>query len=260
MRGIYLAKLVLCFARSRDLRLNECAHASALSDSDINYYVACQPMASWDDMFRAGHFRLEEPQEQVVKIVSALRENNVIRVCDLGCGPGRNLIFLADQGFEVYGVDISETALEMTRQKAAKLGLKVNLMKGDMTSLLFPDLFFDAVICVYVIYHGTLYSIKRTLLEIRRVLRPGGFVLVTFQTRRSHKYGSGKEIEPNTFVQQEPPELGIIHHFSDETEVRLLMEQFQILNVELEELSTKNGNQHSHWQVLARKSQTGRGL
>lgn len=215
-------------------------------------------MTSWDEVFRGGYFSLEEPQQQLAKIVPVLRQNNVRRICDLGCGPGRNLVFLAGQGFEVYGVDTSVTALEMARQKAGRLGLKVNLTKGDMTSLLFPDLFFDAIICVYVIYHGTLDSIKRAISEIGRVLRPGGFVLVTFQTKRSHKYGSGKEIEPNTFIQQEPPEIGIVHHFSDETEVRSLMGQFEILNVELEEFVTNNVNQHSHWQVLARKYQAGR--
>jgi len=210
-------------------------------------------MAEWDELFRRGFFPLEEPQQQVVKLSELLRSRKMRRICDMGCGPGRNLVFLAKQGFEVYGIDISENALERARKRANELRLNVQLKKADMTSVPFPDSFFDAVMCVYAIYHNTLDGMRRTISEVRRILTPGGLVLVTFQTKRSHKYRLGKEIEADTFIQDQPPEVGILHHFSDEQEVRRLMQDFEILSLELEEFVWKDSKVHSHWQVLAQK-------
>ena len=54
------------------------------------------------------------------------------RALDLACGEGRNAIFLAQNGFEVDAVDISERGLERGRSRAAELGVQVNFILADL--------------------------------------------------------------------------------------------------------------------------------
>ena len=71
-------------------------------------------------------------------------------ILDLGCGTGNHALILAKRGYKVTGVDISENMLTLARRKAAKAGLNIELIKGDITRL---DLGkkFDAVICMFAV-------------------------------------------------------------------------------------------------------------
>lgn len=57
------------------------------------------------------------------------------RAVDLGCGTGREAIYLAGKGFEVTGVDISPTAIRMAKQDAVSQGVDVDFVVDDLTDL-----------------------------------------------------------------------------------------------------------------------------
>ncbi|RLE71790.1 MAG: class I SAM-dependent methyltransferase, partial [Thermoprotei archaeon] len=69
-------------------------------------------MEVWDKVFERGEFSLLEPQPEVVELIPILKKRKAMRILELGCGAGRNLILLAREGFHVYGVDISRIALK----------------------------------------------------------------------------------------------------------------------------------------------------
>lgn len=54
---------------------------------------------------------------------------------DLGCGTGANAIYLAQQGFEVTGVDYAEAAIEKAQERAEAAGVQVNFLVDDLTDL-----------------------------------------------------------------------------------------------------------------------------
>jgi tellurite methyltransferase len=54
------------------------------------------------------------------------------RALDIACGEGRNAIFLAQNGFEVTAMDISERGLERGRKRAAELGVRVDFLQADL--------------------------------------------------------------------------------------------------------------------------------
>jgi len=214
-------------------------------------------MSAWDEIFRSGAFPLEEPDRALGQLCALFNGRGFRRICDLGCGTGRNSVPLARNGFETHGIDLSAEGLGRSSRRARDAGLEFVLVRGDMRGIPHANSSFDAVICIYAIYHGTLRDIEVTVSEIGRVLRAGGLAYVTFQTLRSHKYGQGREIEADTFVQDFDPdcpqESGIPHHFSSEGEVRQIMKAFSVMELELEEFRTDDGVMHSHWQVLAEK-------
>lgn len=68
------------------------------------------------------------------------------RAIDLGCGTGREVIFLAGQGFEATGVDISPTAIGMARKAADAAGVEAKFVVDDLTQLSHVTGTFDLIL------------------------------------------------------------------------------------------------------------------
>ena len=102
-------------------------------------------------------------------------------VLDVGCGTGtlalhaRRLVGAA--GF-VAGIDAAQEMVARARRKAGKAGLSVHFELASADSLPFPDASFDAVMCTVTLHHLPRWMRAATLREMRRVLKPGGRVLL----------------------------------------------------------------------------------
>ncbi|MGQ9601993.1 MAG: class I SAM-dependent methyltransferase [Candidatus Bipolaricaulia bacterium] len=209
-------------------------------------------MPTWDELFKREEFRERESYPRVIEFAKLLKERGARRILDLGCGAGRHLVYLAKEGFEPFGIDLSPTGLEQARRWLEEEGLaaQVELKEGDMTSIPYPDRFFDGAISIHVIYHGTLDQMRKAISEIHRTLRPGGLALLTFQSKRSYRYGRGRELEPHTFVPDIGSDAGIPHHFSDLCELERLLSEFVIRELRLIERLHEEGHRSSHWEAL----------
>jgi SAM-dependent methyltransferase len=91
-------------------------------------------------------------------------------VCDLGCGPGHIGAYLASRGCEVVGVDISPAMLRNARERHPNLTFEL----GDMRALPLADDACTALACFYALIHVQRAEVPKALGEMRRVLRPGG--------------------------------------------------------------------------------------
>lgn len=96
------------------------------------------------------------------------------RVLDAGCGASIFPVYLAKMGHQVTGVDLSvPQGLNEFHQ------VHVNYVPAAITSLPFEDNSFDSVFCISVIEHLGHQGVPAALRELRRVLRPGGRLLIT---------------------------------------------------------------------------------
>lgn len=100
------------------------------------------------------------------------------RVLDAGCGAGRMSRYLADRGAHVEGVDLSPNMVRMARRDHPDLTFVV----APLTALPYPDHAFDGVLLWYSIIHTPPEGQAAIFAEAARVLRPGGLVLVGFQS------------------------------------------------------------------------------
>jgi 2-polyprenyl-3-methyl-5-hydroxy-6-metoxy-1,4-benzoquinol methylase len=97
-------------------------------------------------------------------------------VLDVGCGCGVPVArSLAEAGFAVRGIDISETQIE----RARRLVPAARFMRADATRIGFGNEVYDAVVCLYALIHMALDKQPKLLLHIARWLRPGGWLLAT---------------------------------------------------------------------------------
>ncbi|KQC12289.1 MAG: hypothetical protein APR63_02805 [Desulfuromonas sp. SDB] len=101
-------------------------------------------------------------------------------VLDLACGGGRNSHFLAESGYQVYGVDFSESAIEFCRKRFSRFSLPGVFKVGSMDHIPFPDRSFGAVFCIAAIDHVRYEAAQKAIGEMRRVLKPEKLMLLTF--------------------------------------------------------------------------------
>jgi SAM-dependent methyltransferase len=94
------------------------------------------------------------------------------RILDVGCGRGFTLAALQELGHDVYGTQISPEAAAYAREQ---LGL-TRIETRDLMDVGYPENWFDAVTAYHVIEH--LADPHAFLLEIRRILRPGGLLIL----------------------------------------------------------------------------------
>jgi SAM-dependent methyltransferase len=138
----------------------------------------------------AEHFRSTEPElplelAMVEHFVSLLPGDR--HVLDAGCGAGRMMPVLAALGCRVDGVDLSPQMIRRARQDHATFPSQV----ASITALPFSDGSFDGVLSWYSTIHHPDPDLPRILGEAHRVLRPGGLLLVAFQSGRGIQDVSG---------------------------------------------------------------------
>jgi SAM-dependent methyltransferase len=113
------------------------------------------------------------------------------RVLDAGTGTGYGAALLAGPGREVVAVDASQTAVDFASQR---FGSEVSFQLGDVLALPFEDDSFDAVTCFEVIEHVQRSDHQRLVLELARVLKPGGVLLLSTphaRMERLHEKATG---------------------------------------------------------------------
>jgi ubiquinone/menaquinone biosynthesis C-methylase UbiE len=102
---------------------------------------------------------------------------------DIGCGAGYATVALARQGYDVDAVDAVQTMVDSTRDLVAKAGVeeRVRISRGDVHTLPFPEETFDLVVAMGVL--PWLPSMEEPVREMCRVLRPGGYLIITVDNR-----------------------------------------------------------------------------
>ena len=101
-----------------------------------------------------------------------------LRILDAGCGRGETVLACAKAGAEVAGIDYSEAAVELTREMLAEVQPEADIRTGSVTDLPWPDGSFDRIQFSDVIEHIDPQQTVPALAEFRRVLKPGGYLLV----------------------------------------------------------------------------------
>jgi SAM-dependent methyltransferase len=97
-------------------------------------------------------------------------------VCDLGCGPGHVARFLKALDVDAFGIDLSPGMIEQAR----RLNPDIEYRQGDLMALDAEDGSWGGIVSFYTIIHIPRKQVVMALSELKRVLRPGGLLLLSF--------------------------------------------------------------------------------
>lgn len=161
---------------------------------------------------------------------------------EMGCGAGPNLIWLAQKGIKVSGVDISPTALALCEKNLRRAGLGDRigrLAEGSVADVPFPDGAFDGVFESCVFQHLPRQERERAFAEVARLLRPGGLFIGHMLDRGHTTYRLKKSEEladdAGTLILQDNrsgyylTNIGLAHFF-DRSEYRDLLKGFSVID------------------------------
>ncbi len=109
------------------------------------------------------------------------------RALDVAAGRGRNAVYLARQGFQVEGIDISEEALEAAKSQALRFGISLayGLMDLEKEDVTLPQSHYDVIVCFNYLHRPLIPHLKRAL-------RSGGMIVYETYIVDQARFGKPK--------------------------------------------------------------------
>ncbi len=152
----------------------------------------CADYSKWDEIYRSYQldelgWELGKPRPILVEYVEkgSIPKGNALDVC---CGAGTNTIYLAQSGFDVTGIDISKTAIEIANRKAHQAKVNINFLAESFINLPFIDREFSFVFDMGCFHHVEVEERMKFISGVHRVLKQGGIYMLTCF---SYKNGRG---------------------------------------------------------------------
>jgi SAM-dependent methyltransferase len=141
-----------------------------------------RPFESYEDAYAHGFAPWNQlPVAGDLLALAPLPGREAPRLLDVGCGTGHNLALIQQLGFDCWGIDVSATAVEQAKARAAH---PERFVAGSVTSLPWPDASFDVVTDIGCLHCLQPDEVAAYVREIRRVLAPGGrFLCRSFKPR-----------------------------------------------------------------------------
>lgn len=191
----------------------------------------------WDKTFSAQK-EVAYPAEYVIRIFKGkyphldLTKNSFEnkKICDIGFGDGRHLIFLGELGFDVHGIDISEDIVKRAQNNFSFINSN-NIRVGSNDKITFDDDYFDYLLswnsCYYM---GEINDFNIYVKEFARVLKKRGKLVLSipkktcFIFKNSEKFSTGYRI-----IRDDPFNVRngeILRVFEDENEIKAIFSKY----------------------------------
>lgn len=195
-----------------------------------------------------------EVSDEFMPVALKWKSYNFLTILDLGCGIGRNALYLAKMGFDVYAFDLSDSGLSQLAKKAEKDSLRINIQKGDMLDLPFKSDFFDCILAFHSIYHTDFEGLKKVISGMYRILKKNGEIFFTLNSKESDAWQlfSGQRIDNYTIIKSEIAENAVPHTYLDFDEACELLSDFNIIKIQ-QIFDYSKDRKHAHFFIICKK-------
>jgi SAM-dependent methyltransferase len=160
----------------------------------------------WDQVYSGRNYVFGKAPSEFLK--DHINRLPVGKALDIAMGEGRNAVYLAEKGFQVDGVDLSEVALKKGRRLARENHVVINTINADLNTYTIKPESYDVILNID-------YLQKSLIPQIKRGLRHGGVVVYENYTVKQLENTGGKAIQRNFLL--------------DEGELQKLFKDFKIL-------------------------------
>ena len=141
-----------------------------------------EPTEFWDDFYYDREKKIpffeNKPDENLVNYFNKkiFKQGNVL---ELGCGPGRNAIYFAENGCKVDAIDLSREALQWARERANEKNVLINFVKKNIFDMNIEDNSYDIIYDSGCFHHIAPHRRMNYISLIQKSLKPGGYFAIT---------------------------------------------------------------------------------
>jgi SAM-dependent methyltransferase len=164
----------------------------------------------------------------IPRITDELNKNGAKKVLDLGCGSGWLAVYLARQGFEVVGVDVSAQAINLANTWASQEDLKISFDVADASQLQYQAGSFDAVVANSIFEHFPIKQAQQLTDKVNSMLKDDGVFIGCFD-----KVGGGPgeyyTLEDGTHVYTDKARKGMMLRRYELAELQDLFKAFKAM-------------------------------
>ncbi len=157
--------------------------------------------AKWEEAYVKGlaHWMSSSAPSLLAKnFVTEVKDRKLTTVLEIGCGDCIDSIFFAKQGLKVTAVDVAPTAVALAQENVEKSGITVDVQLANAEHLQFPSGSFASVFSLSVL-HATM--LEKSLAEVYRVLRSGGFAFIHLYANTQTRAGVvGGELSVDNYI------------------------------------------------------------
>jgi SAM-dependent methyltransferase len=217
--------------------------------------------AAWDAQYSDGRYVGDPPEPFVAEILTAADRLGLSRGLYVGCGNGRNILHLIDEGLDLRGIDISHEAIRQLR--AARPELSARFSVGAIDSLASAETF-QIVVGIQVFMFGTREQAHRHLNEAKRRVEPGGLLClranaVGTDVWPSHHVSERHDDGSFTVVYESGPKAGLSVHFFSRVELEDLFVGWEpVFGPEVDSRKRNTGpGQWSQFEAIWRRQHPG---
>jgi ubiquinone/menaquinone biosynthesis C-methylase UbiE len=164
-------------------KANEIANSERQDGAGLPIEVVYQENISfWEkawNMCKVPYTQLPD-LSYIPRIAAELNKTGAKKVLDLGCGSGWLAVYLARQGFEVVGVDVSAQAINLANTWASQEDLKISFDVADASQLQYQAGSFDAVVANSIFEHFPIKQAQQLTDKVYSMLKDGGVFIGCF--------------------------------------------------------------------------------
>jgi SAM-dependent methyltransferase len=151
----------------------------------------------WESMFKEEKTTWGyEPSDSAILSKDFFLEKDAKDICIPVIGYGRNAKVFCENGFNVTGIEISKTAIDLAK---AENGLNIKIHKGSVTEMPFDTKTYDGIFCYALIHLLNLNERKKFLKDCFSQLKPNGHMIFTIVSKKASMYGNGKQLSKDRF-------------------------------------------------------------
>ncbi len=190
-----------------------------------------------------------EPSGSVAETVELFKKNGLNKILIPGFGYGRNAKIFHDHGFKITGIEISETAINLSKKQ---FGESLNIYHGSVSSMPFDQELYDGIFCYSLIHLLGPAERSKLIADCYDQLELNGYMIFVSISKNDFRYREGEEISKDTFKKS----YGVTLYFYDPESIQTDFGNYGL--VEAKEISEPIENADNKpvqrfWNIVCKK-------
>jgi SAM-dependent methyltransferase len=204
----------------------------------------------WESSFKEKQIMWGfEPADSAIAAIDLFRKNGLNKILIPGFGYGRNAKIFNDNGFNVTGIEISQTAIDLAKKH---YGESLKVYHGSVSAMPFDNELYDGIFCYALIHLLNIRERHKLIKDCYNQLSPDGYMVFVAISKEFPAFGTGKQVSKDRFETLYGVKLFFYDSYSIEKDFgKYGLIEAKMINEPLKKMENKPSQKF--WQITCRK-------